>query len=101
MASRNSRTRRRRRKQRRKEERLEAAARPRGGAAAGSTRELGDPPRETRDPRTRWLALTPRGGRTFGFRPTGLILPLDPDTPLSQVLLEGLAGLSGSDMPDA
>ena len=34
-------------------------------------------PVQWRDPRTRWLGLSTRGGHSLSFRPTGLVVPVD------------------------
>ena len=48
---------------------------------------------ELRDPRTRWLNLSARGGHTISFIPTGVTVPIDFDAPDAEnTLVSALAG---------
>lgn len=89
LMSRNDKRRQRVRKKRRQAQRATAAG--------YEDRGLGIPrqttPNETRNPRTRWLNLTPRGGHTMSFIPTGVTVPIDLDAPGAEnTLVSALAG---------
>lgn len=56
-------------------------------------------PNETRNPRTRWLNMTAKGGRTMSFIPTGFTVPIDLDAPDAENTL--VLAVAGQMCPDA